>query len=150
MHAALIPVGRNRLMIDRFRQPMRDDGFNPLRAAPDHAMAGTAARWRAPLEAMGLEPATLIDALPFWDGWTQATLHGTTLVAVLRDPRDLLLNWMAWGSAAGFAFPRRPSPPRGCTASSTSCWPRRPQTRRRSSASMPTCSIAIPRRSRRS
>jgi hypothetical protein len=24
---------------------------------------------------------------------------------VLRDPRDLLLNWMAWGSAAGFAFP---------------------------------------------
>lgn len=105
VHAALIPVGRNRLMIDRFRQPMRDDGFNPLRAAPDHAMAGTAARWRAPLEAMGLEPATLIDALPFWDGWTQATLHGTTLVAVLRDPRDLLLNWMAWGSAAGFAFP---------------------------------------------
>jgi hypothetical protein len=54
---------------------------------------------------MGLEPATLIDALPFWDGCTQATLHGTTLVAVLRDPRDLLLNWMAWGSAAGFAFP---------------------------------------------
>ncbi|WP_397572863.1 tetratricopeptide repeat protein [Silanimonas sp.] len=105
LHAALIPVGRNRLMIDRFRQPMRDDGFNPLRAAPDHALAGTAARWRQPLEAAGLEPANLIDALPFWDGWTQATLHGTTLVAVLRDPRDLLLNWMAWGSAAGFAFP---------------------------------------------
>lgn len=105
IHAALIPALPNRLMIDRFRQPMRDDGFNPLRAAPDHALAGTAARWRAPLEAAGLDPATLTDALPFWDGWTQATLHGTTLVAVLRDPRDLLLNWMAWGSAAGFAFP---------------------------------------------
>lgn len=105
VHAALIPALPNRLMIDRFRQPMRDDGFNPLRAAPDHAMAGTAARWRQPLEAAGLDPSNLVDALPFWDGWTQATLHGTTLVAVLRDPRDLLLNWMAWGSAAGFAFP---------------------------------------------
>lgn len=105
IQAALIPAAPNRLMIDRFRQPMRDDGFNALRPRPDHPLAGTAARWRAPLEAHGLDPATLIDALPFWDGWTQATLHGTTLVAVLRDPRDLLLNWMAWGSAANVAFP---------------------------------------------
>ncbi len=105
VHAALIPAAPDRLMIDRFRQPMRDDGFNAMRAPPGHEAAGTAARWRAPLEQMGLAPETLIDALPFWDGWTQATLHGTTLVAVLRDPRDLLLNWMAWGSAAGFDFP---------------------------------------------
>lgn len=105
IQTALIPAASNRLMIDRFRQPMRDDGFNALRPAPGHPLAGTAERWRAPLQAHGLDPSTLIDALPFWDGWTQATLHGTTLVAVLRDPRDLLLNWMAWGSAAGFAFP---------------------------------------------
>lgn len=105
IQAALIPAAPNRLMIDRFRQPMRDDGFNTLRPPPGHPLAGTAARWRAPLEAHGLDPSALIDALPFWDGWTQATLHGTTLVAVLRDPRDLLLNWMAWGSAGGFAFP---------------------------------------------
>jgi hypothetical protein len=39
-------------------------------------------------------------------GFTGGWLHAkTTLVAVLRDPRDMLLNWMAWGSAAGFAFP---------------------------------------------
>lgn len=105
VHAALVPVAASRLMVDRFRQPMRDDGFNVLRAAPGHPLAGTAERWRAPLEQVGLDPATLIDAMPFWDGWTQATLHGTRLVAVLRDPRDLLLNWMAWGSAAGFVFP---------------------------------------------
>lgn len=102
---ALIPAAQTRLMVDRFRQPMRDDGFNAMRSPPGHPFAGTAAHWRRPLEARGLDPSTLIDALPFWDGWTQATLHGTTLVAVLRDPRDLLLNWMAWGSAAGFAFP---------------------------------------------
>ncbi|GAB3732486.1 tetratricopeptide repeat protein [Silanimonas algicola] len=105
IHAALIPAAPNRLALDRFRQPMRDDGFNALRAPPGHPLAGTAASWRQPLEATGVEPTTLIDALPFWDGWTHATLHGTTLVAVLRDPRDLLLNWMAWGSAAGFTFP---------------------------------------------
>ena len=105
IQAAVIPAAPNRLMIDRFRQPMRDDGFNALRSPPGHEFAGTAEHWRAPLEARGLDPATLIDALPFWDGWTQATLHGTTLIAVLRDPRDLLLNWMAWGSAGGFAFP---------------------------------------------
>ena len=105
VHAALVPAAPSRLMVDRFRQPVRDDGFNVLRAAPGHPLAGTAERWRAPLEAAGLDVATLIDAMPFWDGWTQATLHGTTLVAVLRDPRDLLLNWMAWGSAAGFTFP---------------------------------------------
>lgn len=105
IQTAVVPAAPNRLMIDRFRQPMRDDGFNALRSPPGHPFAGTAEHWRRPLEARGLDPATLIDALPFWDGWTQATLHGTTLVAVLRDPRDLLLNWMAWGSAAGFAFP---------------------------------------------
>jgi tetratricopeptide (TPR) repeat protein len=104
VHSALVPAAPNRLMIDRFQRPMRDDGFNAMRAPPGHALAGTAARWRQPLEQMGLPLETLIDAMPFWDGWTQATLHGTTLIAVLRDPRDLLLNWMAWGSAAGYTF----------------------------------------------
>ncbi len=105
VHAALVAAAGDRIMLDRFQPRMRDDGFNLLRAAPGHPMAGTVERWRAPFVAMGRDPSPLIDALPFWDGWTQATLHGTTLVAVLRDPRDLLLNWMAWGSAAGFAFP---------------------------------------------
>lgn len=105
VQAAVLPVARDRLLIDRWRQPMRDDGFHLLRVAPTDPRAGTAARWREPLVAAGIDPATVIDCLPCWDGWTQATLHGTTLVAVLRDPRDLLLNWMAWGSAVGFTFP---------------------------------------------
>jgi tetratricopeptide (TPR) repeat protein len=105
VHAALLPVAPERVLIDRWQRPMRDDGFNLLRVAPTDPLAGTAARWRAPLDAAGVPPAVVIDCLPCWDGWTQATLHGTTLVAVLRDPRDLLINWMAWGSAAGFAFP---------------------------------------------
>ena len=105
VQAALQRVLGQRLLSDRWQQTVRDDGFNLLRVAPDDALAGTAARWRAPLEAAGLDPATVVDALPSWDGWTQATLHGTTLVAVLRDPRDLLLNWLAWGSPVGLNFP---------------------------------------------
>ena len=105
VHAALVAAAGERIMLDRFQPRMRDDGFNLFRAPPGHPLAGTVERWRAPFVAMGRSPESLIDALPYWDGWTQATLHGTTLVAVLRDPRDLLLNWMAWGSAAGFTLP---------------------------------------------
>ena len=105
VQAVLAAVAPDRLLIDRWRQPLRDDGFNLLRVAPNDPRAGTAERWRAPLAAAGVDASTVIDALPSWDGWTQATLHGTTLVVALRDPRDLLLNWMAWGSAAGFTFP---------------------------------------------
>lgn len=105
VHAALVGAAGERLAIDRFLPNGREDGFGLLRSPPGHPMAGTVARWRAPFAAIGRDPAAVIDALPFWDGWTHATLHGTTLVAVLRDPRDLLLNWMAWGSAMGFAFP---------------------------------------------
>lgn len=105
VHAAVVPALEGRILMDRWQHPLRDDGFNLLRVAPSDPRAGTAARWRAPIEGAGLAPEAMVDALPFWDGWTQATLHGTTLVAVLRDPRDLLLNWLAWGSATGLTFP---------------------------------------------
>ncbi|MCE2944234.1 MAG: hypothetical protein LW828_05860 [Xanthomonadaceae bacterium] len=94
-----------RLLIDRWRQPWRDDGFNLMRVAPDHPDAGSAERWRDALLRHGFPVGEAIDALPHWDGWTHATLHGTRLLVALRDPRDLLLNWMAWGSSVGLAFP---------------------------------------------
>lgn len=105
IHTLLAAAAPERVLLDRFADTRRDDGFNRLRVAPDHAAAGTAARWRAPLEANGLDPAAMIDGLPHWDGWTHATLHGTRLVALLRDPRDLLLTWLAEGSASGYPFP---------------------------------------------
>lgn len=104
VNALLGMAPRPRLLLDRW-QAGRGDGFDALRVGPDDARAGTAAQWRARLEGAGLDPAHVIDALPHWDGWTHATLHGTRLVVALRDPRDLLVNWLAWGSASGFAFP---------------------------------------------
>lgn len=100
------PLLGDRLLLDRGQaQTLRNDGFNAFRTLPDHPEAGSTSRWRAPLEAAGYRIQDVVDCLPFWDGWTQAILHGTTLIAVLRDPRDMLLNWMARGSAAGFGFP---------------------------------------------
>jgi len=93
-----------RLLLDRW-QDGRGDGFDALRVGPKDSRAGTAEGWRARLESAGIHPSNVIDALPHWDGWTQATLHGARLVVALRDPRDLLINWLAWGSASGFAFP---------------------------------------------
>ena len=105
VQAALMPALGGRLLLDRWHAPRRDDGFNLFRAGPADDRGGTALRWRSALEGAGLVPAAVVDALPFWDGWTQAMLHGTTLVVVLRDPRDLLLNWLAWGSSLGLGFP---------------------------------------------
>lgn len=95
----------HRLMIDRWNSPRRFDGFNLLRVPADHPEAGYAGAWRQSLERFGMPASDAIDAMPHWDAWTHATLHGTRLAAAVRDPRDLLLNWMAWGSAAGLAFP---------------------------------------------
>ena len=95
----------HRLMIDRWNSPRRFDGFNLLRVPAEHPDAGNADAWRQSLERFGMPASEAIDAMPHWDAWTHATLHGTRLAAAVRDPRDLLLNWMAWGSAAGLAFP---------------------------------------------
>jgi hypothetical protein len=48
------------------------------------------------------------DWLVHWDARAvpllQHALPGTRLIAVLRDPRDLLLNWLAFGAPAGPVF----------------------------------------------
>lgn len=103
--AVLEQADPQRALLDRWTDTARNDGFNAVRVAPAAADAGSAASWRASFEGSGLEVESVIDALPHADGWTWATLHGVGVVAVLRDPRDLLLNWMAWGSAGGFLFP---------------------------------------------
>jgi len=50
----------------------------------------------------------VFDWLVHWDARAvpllQRTLPGTRLISVLRDPRDLLLNWLAFGAPAGPVF----------------------------------------------
>ncbi len=105
VHSVLAQALPHRLLGDRWDNSIRNDGFHLFRVPPNDAQSGSAERWAGALQGAGMSPHEVIDSLPHWDGWTSATLAGTRLVVVLRDPRDLLLNWMAWGSAAGLAFP---------------------------------------------
>jgi hypothetical protein len=71
-------------------------------------MAGSPLSWRAGINALGLEPSQCVDWLPQWDDYTGAALFGTRFAAVLIDPRDALINWMVFGSAQAYQFPRSP------------------------------------------
>jgi tetratricopeptide (TPR) repeat protein len=102
---ALVPVLGARLLADRNQpSPARDDGFGAFRAEPGTEYAGSAFSWRTGVQALGLQPAEVVDWLPQWDGYTAAALAGTELTALIIDPRDALINWLVFGSAQSFVF----------------------------------------------
>ncbi|MBJ6979807.1 MULTISPECIES: tetratricopeptide repeat protein [unclassified Luteimonas] len=71
------------------------------------APAAVAASWRGALPARGVDGA-VIDWLLWWDNAYAAVLREALpearLLAVIRDPRDMLLNWLAFGSSTPFAL----------------------------------------------
>ena len=102
---ALLPVLGQRLLIDRnVMLPARQDGFGALRALPGEPAAGSAAKWRAGVESLGVAPEQAVDWIPQWDAYTAAALDGARLVALLTDPRDAYLNWLVFGSAQAYGF----------------------------------------------
>lgn len=103
--SAASPVVR----VDRFHANPPDDAFqnyNTLQALASGELEPSAmiARWRELLPARGIADDTVIDWLPFWDNamlWAlRPALPQGRLLFVLRDPRDMLLDWIAYGSAA--------------------------------------------------
>jgi tetratricopeptide (TPR) repeat protein len=65
-------------------------------------------RYMAPLREGGVPlDRPIVDWLPRWDAHLLALVRrampGTRLVIVERDPRDALLNWLAFGWAPGFS-----------------------------------------------
>ncbi|TKS53188.1 tetratricopeptide repeat protein [Luteimonas yindakuii] len=64
------------------------------------------AEWRAQLPARGIAQGALIDWLLWWDNAylavTRAHLPHAELLMIVRDPRDMLLNWLAFGSPVPF------------------------------------------------
>jgi tetratricopeptide (TPR) repeat protein len=98
---------------DRIGAVQRADDFNDPRFAhycselADADREGLRERYLAPLRAAGIpRDRTLVDWLPRWDAHLLALVRrafpGTRLVIVERDPRDALLNWLAFGWARGF------------------------------------------------
>ncbi|MEP7043887.1 MAG: tetratricopeptide repeat protein [Dokdonella sp.] len=105
-----------RVLRDHFGAVTRADDFDRTRfgvpgtSLSDSERDALRDHYLAPLRTAGAttEPI-LVDWLPQWDArllvWIQNAMPGTRLVIVERDPRDTLLNWLAFGWAQNFPCP---------------------------------------------
>lgn len=107
--AAASPVLRS----DRYTSNPPDDAFQNYNTLQDLASGlltpeRLVQRWREQLPARGLQSDTVIDWLLWWDNallWAlRPQLPQGRLLVVLRDPRDMLLDWVAYGAAAPLAM----------------------------------------------
>lgn len=107
---ANLPVFRR----DRFGPRPPRDGFQKFStiaalADGDSAEAATlVSGWRAALPERGIASGPVIDWLPFWDNALlnvlRPQLPEATLLVVVRDPRDMLLDWLAFGGPTPVAL----------------------------------------------
>ncbi|MGH8088648.1 MAG: tetratricopeptide repeat protein, partial [Stenotrophomonas sp.] len=97
---------------DRFGPNPPNDAFQSYHTLQDLSTGklgaeALVAQWRELLPSRGLANATMIDWLLWWDNallWSlRPQLPEGRLLLVLRDPRDMLLEWLAHGSPAPFA-----------------------------------------------
>lgn len=96
---------------DRFGAQPPDDALQnlhtPQRLASGETDAATvAASWRAQHSARGVANGEIIDWLLWWDNALLAVLREqlprAMLLFAIRDPRDTLLDWLAFGAPAPF------------------------------------------------
>ncbi len=111
--AAVIAHAGYPLRADRFgAHAPRDPLQNPDTIAALNAGALTPERmlaeWHAALPARGVHDGIIIDWLPFWDNALLKMLRPLQPEAIvmiaLRDPRDMLLEWIAFGSAMPYGI----------------------------------------------
>ena len=111
--AATFELGGAPLLADRYGPTPPQDALQRYDAAAaliDGTLdaADFAARYRDQLPARGVSDGRLVDLLLWWDNAYAAALRPhlpeAMLLIALRDPRDMLIDWMAWGSPAPFAF----------------------------------------------
>jgi hypothetical protein len=104
-----LPILRDRFTPRAPNDPLQSADTAARLASGEASPGDVAAQWRAALPARGVANGPLIDWLPWWDN---ALLHAlrphvpdARLLVVLRDPRDLLLNWLAFGAPGPVAMP---------------------------------------------
>jgi len=88
---------------DRFGTQPRADGFGPSKA-PGEGLPSLQ-QWRLLLDSNGVDSTRAVDWLPHWDARIDAGLGEARLVAVVADPRDLLLNWLVFGGPQDWVAP---------------------------------------------
>ncbi len=112
--AAVFANAQAALLTDRFGATPPKDGLQPF-ATVAQLLSGQADAaqlvndWRATLPSRGAPGGNVIDWLVWWDNTLLRALRphlpqGRLLVA-LRDPRDMLLDWLAWGAPSMMAIP---------------------------------------------
>lgn len=90
--------------VDPLRSPQTGQALRSGAIDP----AQVVAQWRGHLPARGIADGNVVDWLPWWDNALLLALRphlpeGLLLVAV-RDPRDMLLDWLASGSPVPLAL----------------------------------------------
>ena len=102
------------LLADRFRADWPGDFFqryDSIGALESGAVdaAAMVAGWRANLSARGVADGNVVDWLVWWDNSFlkafRPHLADGALLVVLRDPRDMLLQWLAFGAPSQMALP---------------------------------------------
>ncbi len=111
--AAVVNVPGGWLRADRFTAGPPQDGFqnyNTPAALAGGQMTGQALieGWRAAFPARAIAGDNIVDWLLWWDNALLHALrpqlpHGVLLIG-LRDPRDMLLDWLAFGAPAPLAI----------------------------------------------
>ena len=115
-------VDRIALNFDYARGPVRIDRYGPQPPSDPLQRYGTAqelidgrldgsflvSQWRAALPGRGINDGQVFDWLVWWDN---ALLHAlrphlpeAVLLIAIRDPRDMLLEWLAYDAPQRFAF----------------------------------------------
>lgn len=115
-------VERIALTLNHSGAPLRADRYGPQPPADpmqnyrtpaalvDGSLDGAfmVGQWRAGLAARAIEDGSIFDWLLWWDNALLLALRPhlpeAMLMVALRDPRDMLLEWLAYGSPAPFAL----------------------------------------------
>lgn len=106
--AAVLSGGLPAFRSDRFSPDPPRDGLQQFHtiAALEHGAGDAealAAQWRAGLPERGINDGQIVDWLPYWDNALLLALRpqlpGALLLIALRDPRDMLLDWLAFGTS---------------------------------------------------
>jgi tetratricopeptide (TPR) repeat protein len=96
------PLRADRLGTNPPRDPLQVSGaiaaLNDGSLSPERFIAD----WRAALPARGIEDGVVVDWLPYWDNTLLKAIRPlqpeAVLLIAMRDPRDMLLEWIAFGS----------------------------------------------------
>ena len=111
--ASVLASAHGGLCADRFGPTPPDDAFQNYRtvAALDAGTLEPAAvveQWRQGLAGRGYPAGHIVDWLLWWDNSLLLALRPhlpeASLLVALRDPRDMLLDWLAHGGAAPLAL----------------------------------------------